>query len=40
VASTEAYNLLKKPEVRARLREVIDTLAERQMNTRETLVAE
>jgi hypothetical protein len=31
---------LRNPKVRARLRELVDTLAERQMNTRETLVAE
>jgi hypothetical protein len=40
-AMTESSNLLRNhPKVRARLRELVDTLAERQMNTRETLVAE
>jgi predicted RND superfamily exporter protein len=40
VAMTSASALIRNPQVRARLRELIDRLAEKQMITRETLVAE
>ncbi|TIV83813.1 MAG: hypothetical protein E5V64_06515 [Mesorhizobium sp.] len=40
VAMTSASALIRNPQIRARLRELIDQLADKQMVTRETLVAE
>lgn len=40
VAMTSASALIRNPQVRARLRELVDQLADKQIITRETLVAE